>query len=72
MRFDCGLSLKERFERRKQLGKEWRTVFAWFPVRVGKRDCRWLEYVQMKETYRLENLGYDIQCWWEREWRASE
>lgn len=25
--------------------RKWRPVFAWRRVRVGKRDCRWLEIV---------------------------
>lgn len=30
---------------------QWHRWFAWRPVRVGPRDCRWLEYVERKLTY---------------------
>lgn len=58
MRFNCGLTdeektrrncTKERFEQLsrecellKDRGTAW---FAWYPVRVGEEDCRWLETV---------------------------
>lgn len=28
--------------------QEWHTHYAWFPVRVDKRDCRWLETVERR------------------------
>lgn len=47
MKFDCGESATERFERLSQ----WHPWFAWFPVKVGSRDCRWLETVQRRLAY---------------------
>lgn len=48
MKFNCG---RERIpaviERAKHL---WHTWFAWYPVRVGRNDCRWLETVHRKGT----------------------
>ena len=35
----------------------WHRWFAWHPVRVGHKDCRWLEYVERKG--RCPNLSYD-------------
>lgn len=52
MRFNCGAPKDERHETdvlaadlfalKMQLWGKW---FAWFPVRVGPRDCRWMEAV---------------------------
>lgn len=36
---------------------EWHAWFAWYPVRVGSTDCRWLEIVERK--------GRIIQSWHE-------
>jgi len=44
MRFDCGPSYAEKCAAREQ----WHDWFAWYPVRVGKHDCRWLETVERK------------------------
>ena len=41
MRFKCGMSLVDR---RASLMK-WHCWYAWFPVRVGPHDFRWLEPV---------------------------
>lgn len=45
MRFDCGLTGRELFEARKL----WHKWFAWYPVRIGSRDCRWLETVERRK-----------------------
>jgi len=37
----CGLTCSERVAAQRQ----WHNWFAWHPVRVGRRDCRWLETV---------------------------
>lgn len=56
MRLNCGPSAEEILQRisdwlkartaakinRRVIGFEW---FAWYPVRVGPRECRWLETV---------------------------
>lgn len=53
MKFNCGLTLEEkqnqRFQQKvidHQFNTKWHRVYAWFPVRVGYKDCRWLEYVE--------------------------
>jgi len=44
MKFDCGLTPYEKMEVRTK----WHIWFAWYPVWVGHRDCRWLEKVNRK------------------------
>lgn len=47
MKFNCGKTWKEK----KADIEQWHLHFAWFPVRVGHRDCRWLEWVMRKGTW---------------------
>jgi hypothetical protein len=47
MKFDCG---DDALTRRLRL-TDWHRWFAWYPVRVGPRDCRWLEAVERRITY---------------------
>lgn len=42
MRINCGMTRLEK----EEYYREWRDWFAWYPVRVGSRDCRWLETIQ--------------------------
>lgn len=48
MKFNCGPTWEEK----KAALEQWHPWFAWKPVRVGKRDCRWLETVNRKGTYK--------------------
>jgi hypothetical protein len=65
MRWDCGPTWEEIKAAREQ----WHPWFAWYPVRVGPRDCRWLERVERKGT-----------CWefifrgspWSYEYRSAQ
>ncbi|QWY83228.1 hypothetical protein [Rhizobium phage RHph_X2_25] len=41
------LKLESVEEWRARCGK-WHRWFAWYPVRVGDSDVRWLEYVERK------------------------
>ncbi len=41
------LKIESLSERRVRLGK-WHRWFAWFPVRVGENDVRWLERVERR------------------------
>lgn len=70
MKLNCGPTAHER--RRAKIEKRnhyvehihnWHKWFAWFPVRVGKSDCRWLEYV-----WRKDNNWWRNHCFnnWER------
>lgn len=46
MKFNCGLTGRERFEARQK----WHKWFAWYPVQIGSRDCRWLETLERRIT----------------------
>lgn len=56
MRLNCGHSygVKVRAKHR------WHVWFAWFPVRVGSKRCRWLEPVKRKG--KCYSYGGDV--WW--------
>ena len=49
MKFDCGLTYAEKVRAQA----EWHRWFAWRPVRVDSRDCRWLEYVERRIEIRF-------------------
>lgn len=55
MKFDCGETLAEKYERQSQ----WHPWFAWFPVKVGSHDCRWLETVQRRRYVYFEYKGME-------------
>jgi hypothetical protein len=48
MKFDCGLTKEEKQELDICRYSNWHEWFAWFPVQVGYRDCRWLEVIERK------------------------
>lgn len=55
MKLNCGLSKQERRARQRERCeieaarlRNWHKWFAWFPVRVGHKDCRWLETVERR------------------------
>lgn len=61
--------LRPDWEVKKTLRMQWHRWFAWYPVRVGENECRWLEYV--------ERRGIDYHCdetgsWWDDEYRAAQ
>ena len=59
MKFNCGPTWAEK----KEYLEEWHPHFAWWPIRVGSRDCRWLEWVMRQGTWRP---NYYRSCWtWE-------
>lgn len=72
MKFDCGED-RETKRKRKEVAKRLafaikrdfleseHTWFAWFPVRVGKNDCRWLENVTRVGKFYESPVGY---CGW--------
>lgn len=62
MRFDCGETQEERFNRLER----WHRWFAWRPVIVAPHDCRWLEYVERKMTFFC--WGHDGE--WISQYRA--
>ena len=55
MKFNCGLSWAEKRQIKvEELSaeverlKEWHDYFCWWPTRIGRNDCRWLETVERK------------------------
>jgi len=57
MKLDCGLTFNEKIA----AWKEWHPWFAWRPVRVGHRDCRWLEWVERRREYNEYYHGMGAQ-----------
>lgn len=64
MKFKCGLTKEEEEAKTKKLYDEamdiirnGEIVFAWWPTRVKKGDCRWLERVKRTPT-RIRETGY--------------
>lgn len=64
MRFDCGKKwtigtwLEEKYRRER-----WHDYFAWLPVRVADRECRWLETVERRGTYVGSSDFGDTWTW---------
>lgn len=50
MKLNCGPTHMERRQQEWQRFCTWHKWFAWYPVRVGSGDCRWLEYVERKAS----------------------
>lgn len=48
MKFNCGPTQDERRRQERDRFCVWHKWFAWFPVRVGTNDCRWLEMVERR------------------------
>lgn len=75
MKLDCGPTRQERrvarrhkkLQRREQRS-HWKRWFAWYPVRVASRDCRWLEFVERKDknVYYSSYYGRWELCNYER------
>lgn len=51
MRFNCGETEKEARRSVEPYYCNWHDWFAWYPVRVGYKDCRWLEVIERKAGY---------------------
>jgi len=58
MKIDCGLTYQEK----QALKSEWHKWFSWYPVRLGYRDCRWLETIERTR----------ISSWCSWEYRSIE
>lgn len=52
MKLNCGLTKEEIKQATilSFLNREVKYKFAWLPVRVGTRDCRWLERIRLVPT----------------------
>lgn len=46
MKINCG----ESWETKARRMLDWHPYFAWYPIRVGENDCRWLETIQRKRV----------------------
>ena len=64
MKFNCGETREEKRERLREIESQWHNWFAWYPVRVGSNECRWLETVERKRHYisRVE-YKFDYRGW---------
>lgn len=73
MKFNCGLSKEHReyLRRLKQEAdfekmRQWHDVYAWWPIRVGENDCRWLETIEEKFIGDFEDFLWSFdypRCW---------
>lgn len=68
MKFSCGYSpnLKRKTKmvfhniRAQKWFKKytnWHKFYAWYPVRIEEKHCRWLEYVERKATLHDGFIG---------------
>lgn len=71
MKFNCGLTDEEIKEKLSPTLCNWHKWFAWFPVRVGHMDCRWLEYVERKGYGVMPNF-FGIYAPYDCQYRAIE
>ena len=60
MKFNCDR------EPRVDQKKSWHVWFAWYPVKVGPGDCRWLEKVERRGQL---DYFYDGSPYWLYEYR---
>lgn len=81
MKLNCGLSPEEKFTARVEqarrdnqeymrYARQWQPYFAWWPTRVGPKDCRWLETIERQasgiDNYR--DRGLDIYLYYVYAW----
>lgn len=65
MKFDCDYfkdKREARWKRRLEWFKksqEWHKWYAWFPVKLGPNDCRWLETIETRIVLATYMKGYD-------------
>ncbi len=70
MKLNCGLSTRDKWNLKLAHRGEWHRWFAWHPVRVDTRECRWLEVVERKSKYVIHWPLFGIE--WESEYRRIE
>lgn len=74
MKINCGPTKEEKdakldadwVEEQRRL-KHWHLWFAWRPIRLGSRDCRWLEWIERKGSF-TRSWG---DCSWTFEYRPT-
>ncbi len=80
MRVHCGPSITERQKAQLIQAKleanrlqRWTPWFAWYPVRIGEDDCRFMETIERRyklaEAYQLHSGSVSI-CKYSVEYRA--
>lgn len=59
----------ERTNRLRQMPAEWSRWFAVWPIKVGPRDCRWMEWVE----WRVVKYGYHyhFNCFTPGRWHVE-
>jgi hypothetical protein len=50
MKFNCGRTWEEK----RDAKEKWHRWFAWYPIRLGSRHCRWLEVVWRKGKFTCD------------------
>lgn len=58
MKLNCGPTPKEVKRAAIDYWCDWQTWFAWYPVRVGSCDCRWLEKVERKAEFVYRGMFF--------------
>ena len=63
MKFKCGPSEEELdkkialFRAKVEIMENWHDHFAWWPIKMGPGDCRWLETVERRYSIWHSVLG---------------
>ena len=65
MKFDCD-KLLDYLKIKNDERTTWHIWFTWYPVRIGKNDCRWLENVERRGNLEFNESGK----YWNYEYRA--
>lgn len=79
MKFDCGLTAAEKAAKLRREAHEranklmqWHDYFAWWPIRMGSRDCRWLETVERRAVYwNFSLVTTEYPEFWHWEYRSK-
>jgi len=58
MKWNCGPTYREWYA----AINKWHRWFAWHPVRVGSRDCRWLEAVERRGYSCYDGISWEYRA----------
>lgn len=64
MKFNCGKQ-ETWGEYRDRVG-QWHRWYAWYPIRTGNEECRWLEWVERK----IKIVFYTYDTEFNKEYRS--
>lgn len=70
MKFNCGPTPEQRAKARMERLTNWHPYFCLWPRRIGPNDCRWLETVQRKLTFKKYVGTRSVLRWTAAEYRA--